>query len=87
MHPRVFPRFRPQISISLLALAAWSLIQAQDLRATKEYAHPGKLAVLVVENRPRLQIPLDALGMGAPKTINITIPMPAGASSEQVGAQ
>jgi len=52
--------------------------------AAKKYVHPDKLAVLVVGNRPELKTPLDAIGMGAPKTIDITIPMPAGAATQQV---
>jgi zinc protease len=42
----------------------------------KKYIHPDKLAVLVVGNGPEIQPGLDALGMGPPKPIDITIPMP-----------
>ena len=46
--------------------------------AAKKYIHPDKLAVLVVGNGPEIKQSqsLDALGLGAPKTIDITIPMP-----------
>ncbi len=68
--------------------AALEKVTLADVTAVaKKYVHPDKLAVLVVGNGPELKTPLDALGMGAPKTIDITIPMPAGAPSEQVGAQ
>lgn len=55
--------------------------------AAKKYVHPGKLAVLVVGNGSELKTPLDAIGMGAPKPIDITIPMPAGAAPPQVGEE
>jgi zinc protease len=48
--------------------------------AAKKYIHPDKLAVLVVGNGPEIaQIKggLEALGMGSPKPIDITIPQPA----------
>ncbi len=45
MHSRVFPRFWPQISISLLALAAWSVVQAQDLKSFEQ-----KITVNVLPN-------------------------------------
>ncbi len=45
--------------------------------AAKKYVHPGKLAVLVVGNGPEITPGLDALGMGAPTPIDITIPRPA----------
>ena len=46
--------------------------------AAKKYVHPDKLAVLVVGNGPEIKpLGLDALGMGAPKPIDITIPRPA----------
>ena len=46
--------------------------------AAKKYVHPEKLAVLVVGNGPEIKpLGLDALGMGAPKPIDITIPRPA----------
>jgi zinc protease len=44
----------------------------------KKYIHPDKLAVLVVGNGPEIKPGLDALGLGAPKAIDITIPRPAG---------
>jgi zinc protease len=53
----------------------------------KKYIHPEKLAVLVVGNEPEIKPPLDALDMGAPKPIDITIPMPPGAQGPPAGAQ
>jgi zinc protease len=44
--------------------------------AAKKYVHADKLAVLVVGNGPEIKPGLDALGMGAPKPIDITIPRP-----------
>jgi zinc protease len=49
--------------------------------AAKKYIHPEKLAVLVVGNGPEIKPGLDALGMGAPQPIDITIPQPPGASA------
>ena len=46
--------------------------------AAKKYIHPDKLAVLVVGNGPEIKPGLDALGMGQPHPVDITIPMPAG---------
>jgi zinc protease len=40
----------------------------------KKYIHPDKLAVLVVGNGPEITPGLDALNMGTPKSIDITIP-------------
>jgi zinc protease len=55
--------------------------------AAMKYIHPDKLAVLVVGNRPEIKPALDALGLGAPKVIDITIPghatPPAGAEKSQ----
>jgi len=46
-----------------------------DLAAVaKKYVHPEKLAVLVVGNRPEIEPPLNALGMGTPTPIGISIP-------------
>ncbi len=42
----------------------------------KKYVHPDKLAVLVVGNGPEIKPPVSELGMGAPVSIDITIPMP-----------
>jgi zinc protease len=44
--------------------------------AAKKYIHPDKLAVLVVGNGPEIKPPLDDLGMGAARSIDITIPQP-----------
>jgi zinc protease len=59
--------------------AALEKVTLADLTAAaKKYIHPEKLAVLVVGNGPEIKPPLDALGMGAPQAIDITIPQPAG---------
>ena len=47
--------------------------------AAKKYIHPDKLAILVVGNGPQIKPGLDALDLGAPAPIDITIPRPAGA--------
>ena len=47
----------------------------------KKYIHPEKLAILVVGNGPEIKPTLNALDMGAPQPIDITIPRPAGAQS------
>ena len=49
--------------------------------AVKKYIHPDKLAILVVGNGPEIKPGLDALDMGTPKPIDITIPRPAGRPS------
>jgi zinc protease len=60
--------------------AALEKVTLADLAAVaKKYIHPEKLAVLVVGNGPEIKPGLDALGMGAPIPIDITIPQPAGA--------
>jgi zinc protease len=49
----------------------------EDVNAVaKKYLHPNKLAVLVVGNQAEIKPGLDALDMGTPKPIDITIPMP-----------
>ena len=48
-------------------------------RVAKQYVDPAKLDVLVVGNAKEIQPGLDAVGLGAPKAIDITIPMPRGA--------
>jgi zinc protease len=48
-------------------------------RVAKQYVDPAKLDVLVVGNAKEIQPGLDAVGLGAPKAIDITIPMPKGA--------
>lgn len=58
---------------------------ADVTRVAKKYIQPDKLAVLVVGNQPEIKPDLDALGMGAPHSIDITIPMPkrpAGAAGD-----
>jgi zinc protease len=60
--------------------AALEKVTLDDVTAAaKKYVHPGKLAVLVVGNGPEIKQSqsLDALGLGAPKPIDITIPRPA----------
>ncbi len=50
--------------------------------AAKKYIHPDKLAILVVGNGPQIKPGLDtlsdALNLGPPTPIDITIPQPAG---------
>jgi len=54
---------------------------------TKKYIHPDRLAVLVVGNGPEIKPGLDALDMGAPKPIDITIPRPTGTPFAAGGAE
>ncbi len=54
--------------------------------AAKKYIHPDELAVLVVGNGPEIKPPLNALGLGKPMPIDITIPQPTGSPSP-AGAQ
>jgi zinc protease len=55
--------------------AALEKVALEDLTAAaKKYIHPEKLAVLVVGNSTEIKPPLEDLGMGAPKPIDITIP-------------
>jgi zinc protease len=69
--------------------AALEKVTLADLAAVaKKYIHPDKLAVLVVGNVPEIKPGLDALGMGAPIPIDITIPQltgppAAGGAAEQ----
>jgi zinc protease len=52
-------------------------VTVADVNAVaKKYLHPGNYAVLVVGNGPEIKPGLDALDMGTPKPIDITIPMP-----------
>ena len=70
--------------------AALEKVTLDDVTAAaKKYVHPGKLAVLVVGNGPEIKQSqsLDALGLGAPKPIDITIPQPAPPQSPPAGAQ
>ncbi len=57
--------------------AALEKVTLANLTAVaKKYIHPEKLAVLVVGNGPEIKPPVDALGLGAPQPIDITIPRP-----------
>ena len=57
--------------------AALEKVTLEDVTAAaKKYIHPEKLAVLVVGNGSEIKPPIDALGMGAPQPIDITIPRP-----------
>ena len=57
--------------------AAIEKVTLADVTAVaKKYIHPDKLAVLVVGNGPEIKPPVSELGMGAPASIDITIPMP-----------
>jgi zinc protease len=63
-------------------------VTAADVNAVaRKYIHPDKLAVLVVGNGPEIKPGLDALDMGTPKTIDITIPMPPRPQGAPGGAQ
>lgn len=58
--------------------AAVEKVTIPDLeRVAKKYIHPDKLAVLVVGNQAEIHPGLDALNMGTPHPIDITIPMAA----------
>jgi len=60
--------------------AALEKVTLADLAAAaKKYIHPEKLAVLVVGNGPEIKPGLDTPDMGAPQSIDITIPQPPGA--------
>jgi len=68
--------------------AALEKVTLADLTAAaKKYIHPEKLAVLVVGNGPEIKPALDALGMGAPQPIDITIPQPSGPPPQAGAAQ
>jgi zinc protease len=68
--------------------AALEKVTLSDVTAAaKKYIHPGKLAVLVVGNGPEIKPGLDTLDMGAPKPIDITIPMPPRPQGAEGGAQ
>lgn len=59
--------------------AAIKNVTVADLNAAaKKYIHPDHLAVLVVGNKSEITPGLDALNLGPVKTIDITIPQPAG---------
>ncbi len=70
--------------------AALEKVTLDDVTAAaKKYIHPAKLAVLVVGNDPEIKQSqsLDALGLGAPKTIDITIPRPQRPKTPPPGGQ
>jgi zinc protease len=69
--------------------AALKKVTVADLTAAaKKYIHPDQLAILVVGNGPEIQPGLDALGLGAVKTIDITIPgAPQGGPGPGPGAE
>ncbi len=61
-------------------------VTAADVsRVANQYVHPSKLAILVVGNAPQFGTPLTALG--PVKTLDITIPMPAGMQQGPPGQQ
>jgi zinc protease len=51
----------------------------------KKYIHPDKLAIVVVGNGQEIKPGLDALDLGAPTPIDITIPQPPGAPAATGG--
>lgn len=55
--------------------------------AAKKYVHPDKLAVLVVGNSSEIKPPVSDLGLGAPQTIDITIPRPQQSNTPSGGQQ
>lgn len=62
--------------------AAVEKVTIPDLdRVAKKYIHPDKLAILIVGNEAEIHPGLDALNMGTPQPIDITIPMPATAGA------
>jgi zinc protease len=68
--------------------AALEKVTLEDVtRVAKEYIHPEKLAVLVVGNSSEIKPPVDALGMGAPQAIDITIPRPPRPKAPPTGEQ
>jgi zinc protease len=57
--------------------SALEKVTVADLkRVADKYIQPAKLAILVVGNEPEIKPGLDALGMGAAHTVDITIPQP-----------
>jgi len=61
-------------------------VTAADVsRVANQYVHPSKLAILVVGNAPQFVTPLTTLG--PVKTLDITIPMPAGMQQGTMGQQ
>ena len=52
-------------------------------RVGKQYIDPAKLDVLVVGNSKEIDPALDKVGLGAPKAIDISIPMPPGMAGQQ----
>jgi zinc protease len=68
--------------------AALKKVTLADVTAVaKKYIHPDKLAVLVVGNEPEIKPPLTELGLGDPRSIDITIPQPAGQGGEAGAAE
>ncbi len=70
--------------------AALEKVTLEDVAAAaKKYVHPEKLAVLVVGNGPEIRESqtLDALGLGTPKTIDISIPQPAPAHGDEAAGE
>jgi zinc protease len=64
--------------------AAIEKVTLADVTAVaKKYIHPDKLAILVVGNSPQIKPGLDALDLGAPTPIDITIPRHAGAQAAE----
>ena len=64
--------------------AALEKVTVDDLKAAaQKYVHPEKLAILVVGNGPEIAPGLDALNMGKPTPIDITIPRPARGAAEK----
>ncbi|SPE30030.1 Peptidase M16 domain protein [Candidatus Sulfotelmatomonas gaucii] len=62
--------------------AAIEKVTLADVTAVaKKYIHPEKLAILVVGNGPEINPDLNALNLGAPTPIDITIPRSDGAHS------
>jgi len=59
--------------------AALEKVTLADITAVaKKYIHPDKLAILVIGNKPEIKPGLDALDLGTPTPIDITIPRPSG---------
>jgi zinc protease len=54
-------------------------------RVARQYIDPTKLDVLVVGSKTEIQPPLDKVGLGSAKSIDITIPMPQKSGSPGAG--
>jgi zinc protease len=68
----------PENYLELYKAGVEKVTLADVERVAKKYVDPAKLDVLVVGNAKEIQPGLDAVGLGAPKPIDITIPMPKG---------